>query len=322
VVGLEITREVATEIAPHTIGHANVFPYPMRPELPDRGAVPNEGRRWRDVFADLAMLEGERVVQLNHPRSVEPGVSRRAFLSHLGSAGQPFDPTLPLDAAPNALLLEADPETGLRDVDFDAVELLNGSWFPAYFKTREDWFSLLRQGVRWTGTANSDSHVLWEIVAAPRNFVRVADDRIEAFDEAAFVRAIREGRCFGSTGPLLDVRLGDASLGDRFEGRKGMLRVELRTASWVPVSELRVFVNGTLVATRALAGPAVVDLPLEFERDSFVTVEVQGEAAGVYAEVLPEHIPFAFSNPVFVDADGDGSWTPPGLERPDPVVGE
>jgi hypothetical protein len=52
---------------------------------------------------------------------------------------------------------------------------------------------------------------------------------------------------------------------------------------------------------------------LRFERDGFVTVEVEGAPDAAYAALLPGFTPFAFSNPIFVDADGDGSWTPPGL---------
>ena len=43
------------------------------------------------------------------------------------------------------------------------------------------------------------------------------------------------------------------------------------------------------------------------------SVEVEGPAEGIYAEVAPGHTPFAFSNPIFVDADQDGEWTAPGL---------
>ena len=34
---------------------------------------------------------------------------------------------------------------------------------------------------------------------------------------------------------------------------------------------------------------------------------------GVMLIIPTRFVPFAFSNPIFVDADGDGRWTPPGL---------
>ena len=78
----------------------------------------------------------------------------------------------------------------------------------------------------------------------------------------------------------------------------------------------------------SLAGTPVVDLSanpefddpieveIELQGDSFVIVEVEGEAGDVYAALLPEFVPFAHTNPFFLDADGDGHWTPPGLSPP------
>jgi hypothetical protein len=73
-------------------------------------------------------------------------------------------------------------------------------------------------------------------------------------------------------------------------------------------------VNGAPVVVRELAGPGVEEIPLAFDRDAFVTIEVEGPAQGVYAELYPGFTPFAFTNPIFVDADGDGAWTAPGLD--------
>jgi len=312
VVGSEVTSEVKTSVAPFTLGHANAFPMPLAPLAYRGGAVANEGRRWRDVIADLRALGGERVIQLNHARAADGSLQARAFFSHLGSVGEPYDPALPLTAAPNAVLVEPDPKTGVRDIDFDAMELLNGARIGAYPALREDWFSLLRQGVVLTGTANSDSHTLQNLIAAPRNYVSVPRDGVADFDPLAFVRAVREGRCFGTTGPLLEVSLGEAGIGDRFRGREGRLRLHVRAAPWVSVRTARVYVDGRLVRSEPIAPEGRLELPLHFERDGFVTVEVEGSADATYAALLPKFTPFAFSNPIFVDADDDGSWTPPG----------
>lgn len=308
VVGQEVTSGVRSAVAPFSFGHLNVFPLPYRPERYRKGAIPNEGRRIRDVLAAVRALGGERVVQLNHAR--EPGLEldRQAFFSHL-SFGAAYDPGEPLADGPNAVLLERDPTTGLRDLDFDAMELQNGPSLEVYRALREDWFSLLRQGVVRSGTANSDTHDLGRIAAAPRNYVRVAHDDPARFVESELVRAIREGRLYGTTGPLVDMTLGDAALGDLYRGAEGTLRVRVDAAPWVPVSTLRVFVDGRIEAERAVASGETASVPLRFERDAFVTVEVEGEADETYAAVLPGFTPFAFTNPIFVDADTDGVWT-------------
>jgi len=36
--------------------------------------------------------------------------------------------------------------------------------------------------------------------------------------------------------------------------------------------------------------------------------------------LLPGGVPLAFANPIFVDADADGRWLPPGLPTPLPPI--
>ena len=52
---------------------------------------------------------------------------------------------------------------------------------------------------------------------------------------------------------------------------------------------------------------------MSFKKDSFVTIEAIGEAGEIYQAVYPGFFPYAYSNPIYIDADGDGAWTPPGL---------
>lgn len=326
VVGIELTSSTRSDEAPHTFGHANALPLPLQPSAYRGGAPDTEARRLRRAIADVRAFGGDRIVQLNHPRAGDPArVREGALFTHLAVVGEPFEPARPLDVAPNKALIERDPETGLRDLDFDAIELLNGADVSPYWIARGDWFSLLRQGEIRTATANSDSHRLRELVALPLNYVRMADDRVAAFDEAAFVRAILDGKLFGTTGPLVEVALageGDlrAGPGERFPADRGTLHVAVRAAPWVPVSEGRVYVDGDLRERFAIVAGEEKEIDLAFPADAFVTVEVEGEPGGLYADIAPGHTPLAFTNPVFVDADGDGAWDPPGLEPPLPAT--
>lgn len=306
--GQEVTSSVSTPEAPYTFGHANAFPLPVRPAEYRRGALPNEGRRLRDVIDEVRALGGDRIVQLNHARS---GGGTQGFFDHL-SIGHAFEPDVPLGIPPNAVLLARAPATGTRDIDFDAMELLNGPSMERYRLLRADWFALLRQGVVRTGTANSDSHLLGEVAAAPRNLVRVAADAPDAFDPAAFVAALRAGQVVGTTGPILEVRIGDAGPGETHRGRDATIEIAVRAAPWVPVARVRAFVDGVLAHETGIGRGERVSFPHRFERDAFVTVEVEGAPDATYAARLPKFTPFAFSNPIFVDADGDGTWRSPG----------
>jgi hypothetical protein len=254
-------------------------------------------------------------VQLNHPR----GSTRRnlALFTHL-SVGRALDPGRPLGHRTNRSLVEPDPASGVRDLDFDAMELLNGSNMKRYRLTRADWLSLLLQGEVRTATANSDTHNSREIIALPRNLVALRRSR--PFDEAAFLKALRTGRVCGTTGPLLEVDLDGAGPGERRRAPGGELRILVRAAPWVPVARARVFVNGDRVAQRPVLAGEELRIPLQFARDSFVFVEVDGEPGALYSRVAPGFTPFAFCNPIFVDADDDGEWTPPGLPVTPPAA--
>ncbi len=327
-VGVEVTSTVVGDVTPHTSGHSNAFPVVRDPSAYRGGAPRAENRRLREIIADVRSLPGRPILQLNHPLGSGLAFSLESYLSHLGVAGEPFDPSVALSATQNAALIETSGDSGLRDIDFDVIELLNGPSMDNYRLTRAAWFSLILQGELRPGTANSDSHDLRTVVALPRNYVAVAEpsaspgSEASAFDTAGFIAAVRGGRLYGSTGPLLDVRLGAAGPGETTADPRADLRVEVRHAEWVPVEQIRVFVDGELRhrATVPAHGPLI--LSLRFEHDSFVTVEVEGHAApdSVYGLIAPGFTPFAFTNPIFVDADGVPGWTPPGLPDPLPAA--
>jgi hypothetical protein len=348
ITGVEITGAYAGGDVPFTIGHLNAYPM-RRDPLAFRGGAPrSEGRRVRTLLAELGRGKGlplgadsrsrpaqrgeaERsrspgppFVQLNHPRGHEQHkLEDGAYFSHLAVAGEEYQPTRGLDAEPNRVLAERDPASGLRDLDYDGVELLNGPNLARYYQTRADWLSLLLQGVVHVGVGNSDSHGAGELPGLPRTYVAVADDSIAGFDEAALFASLRAGRAFATTGPLLDVRLGDAGPGGRFSGREGSLRVRVEAAPWVPVDRLLVHRDAEIVASRPVARGESVELPLAFERDGFLVVEVQGTPDATWSALAPGFTPLAVANPIFVDADGDGSWRAPGLpEHPPPLLAD
>jgi hypothetical protein len=282
-----------------------------------------------ELYSLLRGDYGARVVQLNHARGKEAGLQEGALFTHLASAGRGFDPTRPLDAEPNRVLLETRAADGTRAVDFDAMEVMNGRSHDQYRLLRDDWLALLRQGFRRTATANSDTHGPDEPAGWPRNYVWLGADA-GGWDPLRFDAAIREGRSFGTTGPLVPhFAVNGGRVGDTVAAPEGRILVEfdVDAASWVPLEEVRLLVNGEVVRVFAsTSGFAELDL----RRDAFVTLEAgappdvdpenwAAEHPGLYADVIgPGFVPVAFTNPVYVDVDGDGAFDPPGLPPPPP----
>ena len=328
ITGTEVTSTQQTERAPNSIGHMNFFPLKPKPHHHKRGLPNHENRRTRDVLHDMHVHFDDPVAQLNHPRDsfnlsgenlpddYRELINDEQFFDHMGVAAHPYNPHKPINEGANKSLIEPHPVTGLRDIDFDVMEIMNGtqSYRPDRVDAaRQDWLSLVAQGERLAATANSDSHNKWQIVAMPRNMVRMERDALADFSMKRFVNAVRRGAFYGTTGPFIELRLGEAEIGDTHQGDEGMLSGRIYSADWARADRLRVQLNGKTIDERQLGEDGRFSLPMRFEKDGFVTIEAIGEAGATYKAVYPGFFPYAYSNPIFVDADRDGQWTPPGL---------
>jgi hypothetical protein len=336
--GVEITSSAPSPAAPWSIGHHNAWPIPYDPLAHRQGAPPSQNMSVADLYAMLRDRYGAQVIQLNHPRKGKPGVVDQGnFFTHLGTAGEGYDPTRPIDSPPNELLLAASSGGGTRAVDFDVIEVMNGRSFRKYLQVREDWHSLLRQGLRRTGSANSDSHGPDRPAGYPRNYVYLDLD-LPAWDAGRWNEAIRRGRSFGTNGPLIEAFTANGGrMGDLVAAPDGVVAVDVAivAAPWVPVEEVRLLANGDVVrryGAADLASDAAVRfrgrVELSLGEDSFLTLEAGvpldvdpvawlAARGGVYsATIAPGFVPTAFANPIFVDVDGNGSFDAPGLPPP------
>ena len=241
-----------------------------------------------------------------------------------------YDPALPLTESPNDMLMVAN-EDGTRDIDFDAMEILNGWSFDEYLLLRADWFSLLNQGYAKAGTANSDTHLRDNLAGYPRNYIILKDPAVKRAEKHELDEQIRNGRLFGTTGPIvrLDIN-GKASLGDTITAKDGKVSLNLKVLAvpWVPLDVINIYANGEIVE-RLKAGPKVeivrfdLSVSLSLDADAWIVVEAMtaphaetGEPSlpgGLYNIVAPKFAPLAFTNPIFVDVDGNGRFDPPGI---------
>jgi len=330
IAAVEVTSALATEKYQFTSGHANFFPYVPTPYAYRRGMINHEDKRWREIIHDIKQQQGDEIlVQLNHarltselsgdlPKNWHELVDDGHFLDHMGVANHPYDPAKPLHTHPNNTLIDPDQQTGVRDLDFNLMEVINpgGEHYAERIQTlRQDWLSFLKQGEKIVATANSDSHRASEQVAVPRTMVAMTDDRVSHFEQSEFLGALKAGNAYGTTGPLIEVSLSGVQMGGTFVGPRGQLSLKILSADWIPVNHVKIQINGTTVDEYQLNEGSQHNLliPLAFEKDSFVTIEVSGPATKDYQRVYPYLTPYAFSNPIYVDADADQHWQAPGL---------
>jgi len=330
----EITSLLSTERLPFTGGHVNVFPYQPRHKHYRRGMVNHESRRLREVIHDVRQIESDAIFQLNHPRTDlslsgdlpddhEALIDTAHYLEHMGVAGFPYNPEKPLHSHPNNTLIDKDPETGLRDIDFDLIELINpgGEKHEERLQAvRKDWLSFLKQGEKIVATANSDSHTAVNQVAVPRTMVAMQDDQISNFDQTAFFKALKSGNAYGTTGPMIELDLSGKQMGETHLGNQANLSLKIASVDWIDTQTAKIQINGETIKEYSLdqnikngVNNHQINLKMSFEEDAFVTIEIYGKANSDYQVIYPEITPYAFSNAIYVDANKDGVWDAPGL---------
>ncbi|MBI5497597.1 MAG: carboxypeptidase regulatory-like domain-containing protein [Deltaproteobacteria bacterium] len=233
--------------------------------------------------------------------------------------------------------------------------LRDGSGDIAFPGAVDDWFQLLRLGNLQTGIANSDSHKpVFDEAGYPRSYVRSARDVPARFTADEMVDGIRSHDVLMTNGPFVTVAVEGVGMGGLVPAAAGTVRVsgEVRMASWIHPHEVIVYEGGDVVSRLTIPADTRV-FPYQFDvpvtRDTFINVEVDGGDSlfpvvttadepsllindaikaiggsfGLGADpwgnlkpklTFPVH-PYALTNPVFVDVDGNGAYDPPGLRQ-------
>jgi len=299
--GLEATQlipwlDVDGEDLPRVIGHFNFWPLARDLAAPRAGAPGDEGIEPGTLFDRMAPLVGDGgIMMINHPWGDAQFGRDLGYLRAIK-----YDPRIPLADGPNAALLRR-PDGGLRNLDWNAVEVLNGVGITELMRSRTLWFSLLAQGVITAGTGNSDSHGMIDgQLGWARNWVRAVTSVVD-FSPEALNAAARDGKMIAGNGVLVFVEIVRASGARRGLGftphtleTGDSLVITVKAAPWVPVDEVRITTSRgtTVVATNPAPGIDRFELELPLaslvDRDDFIVVE-----AGL-------------AYPLVADIDGDG----------------
>lgn len=325
VVGIETTGHVPFMKIPGSdfplvIGHYNFWPLTYQPGLPRNGGPFDEFVEPGELFDRVeALFQKGRVsvIQLNHPYADaefgrDLGFPRALGLNLLQDLPAADDGTV------GGMYIRS-PKGGHRNNDHHTQEVMNGTQNDIFLQYRAFWFYSLNQGQLRTGTANSDSHGLTDnTVGSPRSVVFAGTQAGKMFEQDRFNQAIRDGAVLGTNGPIITATV-DTTEGALPYGLKpvrpapgGALHLEVSAAPWVPVQEIRVFVNGRLAKTiTALSQPS----------DPFGaagTLRYMGQVP--LAELLPPSgadawvvIEAGAALPVFADLGGGAGDAPDGI---------
>lgn len=307
--------------------------------LPFGGALPSAG--W--TAADFIGQGGGSYVIANRPRGPQG-----LFTAHPVAAG------VALGTGANSWWDDTDAiANGHRTGEFDAIELLRGegcnpadpsAWFAEFQTVRNDWFNLLNleTPTQFTKALGLSSGVysLDTPVGLARTYFKPGSSLNQA-DLSNIASALKSGAAVASTGPLLDVSVGTQGPGSLVAGPAATvsLTVNVWSATWVPLDEVRIIVNGsqmgasvpfgaTPAANGWIADPAdarhwsqtftVPMSTLTGGKDGWVVVKagVPLSTTGAYAAGTPWNrimkgiYPVAVTNPIFVDVNGGGYTAP------------
>ncbi|MBP7126205.1 CehA/McbA family metallohydrolase [Myxococcota bacterium] len=205
------------------------------------------------------------------------------------------------------------PDLDLRMVDavevynkFDDVETVLDQNLPA-------WFNLLNRGYAIAGIGGSDSHTYDGNYGNPRNLVPVESPVSETLPQGEVFSAIKAFRSQVLGGPVVDLQAGGGSLGDVVAAVGGVVPVRIRVMAppWMGLQFVRLFVNGEVARDFApLESGEVLRLDEEFElatpTDAHLVVVAGSTLAAHRMTPISGKFPMTITNPVFVDADGDG----------------
>jgi len=312
------------------IGHFNTFPLD-----PNSKPVDPKGTDARALFKRIRENPLDEILQVNHPR----------WTTHSGAYFNSF----------RLSPVTGEPGKGEFSWDFDSMEILNdntlGGWEvkplaggmePDFDRSvRDDWFNLLQKGLTYTAVGNSDSHDVNAMIGGcPRNFIASPTDDPREVREADLVKALREHRVTVSSGIFVTLTANGKPVGStvRPEGGEVALAVKVQAAPWIDADRVVVVANGETVFQEDLPQPEKApggSLPpvrpvVRFEKtlrfkpaeDTWYVVYAVGDTPP-YPMLPKVTIPLGFTNPVWVDADGDGRFTSArelaaALVRPDP----
>ncbi|MEK7676613.1 MAG: CehA/McbA family metallohydrolase, partial [Verrucomicrobiota bacterium] len=259
-----------------------------------------------------------RVVILNHPRNIH-------------SNFQPF-------AATNFNAITGENRRGF-EFSFDAIEAVNSSALQSDSTLGwRDWFALLNYGYRVTAVGSSDCHdVNRYIIGQGRSYVACNDSDPAKINVEEACQSFLKGRVLVSLGLLTQMTVnGRFCVGDLATGLGDKIQVEATVSGplWTSADRVELFANGLKIREQQIPSPQEAKglsraahekarIIWEIDRPAhdahFVALASGPAVTAPYWAIARPYQPsspvwkprvIGLTNPIWVDADGDGKFTP------------
>jgi len=303
---LELEEYMATAVGNEVstkIGHFNT--YPLDAKIPKVNAKITDGKELYQTIRKEGLPN--TIIQINHPRWVDSD-----FFNSKG-----LDPFYGKSLHPE------------WDWDFDAFEVLNENfgigWKDApdnKFSVKQDWFNMLNQGIKKTGLGNSDSHsVIAQIAGVPRNYIKSSRDIPSEIKKEEMSQSIKNQQVTVARGLFVNMTTKSgkgigAKVNFGGEANSLTLNLEVQAPSWVTCHKAELIENGEVIrtfdipeSTNAIRLSETVTL--KPKKDSWYVLIAYGDKP--MAPMVQGHekpvLPLGFTNPIWVDADGDSKIT-------------
>jgi len=300
--------------------------------------------QWGRLFTNVGDITGEVGVEKDNTMVWVGTENRNHILGHISMLGTRGQPVFPMCAGgpTEAYLGDPDertlaewaeecrrkrgvvirphfPQPNLENpVDIilgriDGLEISNATAPPTgpldAFMLRE-YYRYLNCGYRVACVGGTDKMSAGMPVGGIRTYAKL--DRNRAFDFANWGAAVRGGRTFSTSGPLLDLTVDGHSVGEeiRMKGGRGTVEVHALAESAWPIHRLEVVKNGEIVATaerKAGASKLEIRTPIPVEGPGWIAARCASTLKKYHT--WPGYLA-AHTSPVYIAASGKRLFSP------------
>ncbi|MGD8237964.1 MAG: CehA/McbA family metallohydrolase [Armatimonadota bacterium] len=173
-----------------------------------------------------------------------------------------------------------------------------------------EWYRYLNCGFRVAAVGGTDKMSAGMPVGGARTYAQLDPD--EPFDFANWGKAVRAGRTFTSSGPIMTLSVDGHGMGDemRMPAGGGSVEVHARAQCIWPLHRLEIVVNGQVVAsTSSRRGPKTLKLERKIRIDGSSWVAARCGSEMQVHHCWPLHLG-AHTSPVYIVCGGQEIFSP------------